>query len=221
MSELPSNVFNPMNTFNFLPGYASYIHAFMGGYSGIRVRDFQLDIVYPSLRFNDYTGSSPLTSQSIPIKSPYPSVDYWNITGLSYRGFELDIIYNLRGKQLIVKNRRLTEGFQIQNQKGLEVLFYENDKRDFRTLNVGETQIFNLNMALWTAPVVQKKSKLRKNPAQPKQNIYYSNNVDVLITIYTPQFKNYLVYDSGSSRQVIQYVNLFVCMLLSFPFFKF
>jgi hypothetical protein len=221
MGDNPNNIYNPMNTYNFLPGYSSYIHAFIGGYSGIRVRDFQLDIIYPSLRFDDYTSSSPASTGAVPIKTPYPSIDYWNITGLSYRGFELDIIYNLRAKQLIVKNRRLTEGFQLPNQKGLEILFYEYDKRDYRTLNVGEQQIFNLNTALWTTPVVKKKKTLPKNPALPKQNIYYSNNIDVLITIYSTQFRDYLVYDSSAGNYMIKYVNLFFCLSFCYLFYRF
>lgn len=32
-----ANSFNQMNNFNFLPGYASYIHTFIAGFSGIRV----------------------------------------------------------------------------------------------------------------------------------------------------------------------------------------
>ena len=219
MSEYPSNVFNSMNTYNYLPGYASYLHAFIGGYSGIRVRDYQLDIVYPSVRFNDYVSATPTVSQAMPIKPPFPSIDYWNITGLSYRGYELDIIYNLRGKQLIVKNRRLTEGFQLQNQKGLEILFYENDKKDYRSLNVGEQQIFSLNMDLWQAPNVVK--KLKKTTKIVKQNIYYSNNIDVLITIYPTQYKNIIVLDSSATRSIIKYANLIICIILSYVNYKF
>ena len=82
-------------------------------------------------------------------------------------------------------------------------------------------KIFNLNTSLWTTPIVKKKKTLPNNPPLPKQNIYYSNNIDFLVTIYSTQFKGYLVYDSSASHNLIKYVNLFFCVTFSYLFYKF
>lgn len=215
MSEYPNNNINSaQNTFNFLPGYASYLHAFIAGFSAIRVKDFQIDIIYPSYNFNSYIGSTPIASQTLPIRTPHQTINYWNITGLSYRGFELDLVYNLNAKTLTIRNRRLTEGYQIPNTKNLEVLFYENYVRVYKTLNVGETVTIPLNTELW-------QTNNRKNQAMRRSS--YPDNIDVLASIYTTQFKSYLKYDSGSSQIKININALFLLIVstLLFFFYKF
>jgi hypothetical protein len=206
MSEYPNyaNNLNSMNTFNHLPGYASFLHAFIGGYCGLRVRDYQLDIVYPTEHFANYLSSTPQSQffKTLPIKSPYQSVDFWNITGLSYRGYELDIVYNLRGKQVIIVNRRLTEGYTTLNTKPLEMVIYENMQITNRTLNLGETVIINVNTDLWST----EKAWTRNN-----QTEYYSDNINALVTIYSPQFASYIQLDNVATRSRAQ---LAVCVSL-------
>jgi len=67
MSEYPqqnANNLNPANSFNYLPGYAAFAQGFIGAYCGIRVRDFQIDIVYPSDQFGSYQNQVPITSNN-------------------------------------------------------------------------------------------------------------------------------------------------------------
>ncbi len=210
MSEYPNylNNLNPMNTFNHLPGYASFLHAFIGGYCGLRVRDYQLDIVYPSEHFTNYLSSTPQSQffKPLPVRSPYQSVDFWNITGLSYRGFELDIIYNLRGKQVIIINRRLTEGYTTLNTRPLEMVIYENNYLTNRTLNLGETVTININTDLWSIERAWRRNNLTE---------FFSDNIDALVTIYSPQYANLIQLDSSATRSTI---HLAFCLSLTLIF---
>ena len=107
LSEYPnSNLdYNRNNNYNYLPGYASFIQSFIAGYCGMRVRDYQLDFIYPSDHFDSYqTPISSFKKNSI-LKAPVDEVQTWNITGLAYLGNELDILYDLPGKLIIVRNR--------------------------------------------------------------------------------------------------------------------
>lgn len=97
-----SSLLNPQNTFNFLPAYAAYATAFIAGFCGIRYRDFQLDLVYPSENFNQYA-TSQINTQYTVFKPPATQTENFNVTGLMYRGNKLDIIYNLRAKSVEVK----------------------------------------------------------------------------------------------------------------------
>ena len=55
MTEYPhvANNLNPQNTFHYMAGYAAFAHTFIAGHCGLRVRDFQLDLVYPSEHFTN------------------------------------------------------------------------------------------------------------------------------------------------------------------------
>ena len=192
MSEYPnsnSNL-NQMNTFNYLPGYAAYVSGFIAGFCGVRYRDFQLDLVYPSENFRDY--QSQILSTQFPVfKQPTLSTESWNITGLMYRGNKLDIIYNLRAKSVEIRNRRANDQSGPVDDM-LEILTYEGTEQVIKPLRIGDTVTIGLSTELWTYRA--KKNRLQKN--------HYSNNMHVLASIYPVQYYKNVLKASNSSNNL-------------------
>ncbi|CAF0704348.1 unnamed protein product [Brachionus calyciflorus] len=192
MSEYPnsnSNL-NHHNTFNYLPGYAAFASSFIAGFCGVRYRDFQLDLVYPSEQFRDYQ-TQALSPQFPVFKQPTLSTESWNITGLLYRGNKLDIIYNLRAKSVEIRNRRANDQSGPVDDM-LEILVYEGTEKVVKPLRIGDVVTIGLSTELWNyAP---KKNRLQKN--------HYSNNMHILASIYPVQYNKHLLKASNSSNRL-------------------
>lgn len=210
MSEYsqPNNVLNPLNTFNYLPGYAAFIQAFVGAYCGLRVRDFQLDLVYPSDSFTQYQSSSSSTQYPI-FKPPTTNTESWNITGLSYRGHKLDIIYNLRTKAVEIRNRRSTE--QTNAEDNLEVLVYEGTEPVVKPLKIGNVVTISLTTESWINDA--KKSRLQTSNS-------YSDNMHILASIYSTQFTNNIVKAKNSGLNLTGSNIILLISLLSSYFIR-
>jgi hypothetical protein len=211
LSEFPqsSTVINPNNNYNYLPGYAAFIHAFIAGFCGIRPRDFQIDIVYPSDQFTSYqSGSSTPTSQFNIFKQPLANVDAWNITGLTYRGNKLDIIYNLKNKNVEIRNRRSSDSSQVADDS-LEISVYEGTERVIKQLKIGDSVLINLSTDLWNYD--KKKSRLQKDNT-------YSNNMHILASIYPIQFSKNLVIPRNNSYLLgsSSFILILFCLLARF-----
>lgn len=193
MTEYPvqGNFINTQNTLNYMPGYAAYIHSFIAGFCGLRVRDFQLDIVYPTELFGSY--QNPVTgpgNQNRLFKRPATNVETWNITGFSYRGTKLDFLYDLKSASLTITNRRSTVNDPTTpGDDTLEVLVYEGNEPELRTFRVGESVKISLATESWRYN--QKKSKIMRTST-------YSNNIHVLASIYSISYSKYLVRQSGA-----------------------
>jgi len=208
LSEYPqsSTVPKPQNTFNYLPGYAAFAHAFIGGFCGLRPRDFQLDLVYPSNNFQNYQASiSSSAQQQTVFKQPGLNVENWNITGLMYRGNKLDIIYNLKTKTVEIRNRRSNDPSLIADEN-LEIAVYEGTQVQARPLRIGDSVQINLNTDVWT--YAAKKSRLQKRTS-------YSDNMNILASIYPVQFARNIVRPSNSAPNQFQ-VSFSIFLVLIF-----
>jgi hypothetical protein len=205
-----SSTLNPQNTFNYLPAYAAYATAFIAGYCGVRYRDFQLDLVYPSEHFNQYTTS---VNPMFPVfKQPTQQTENWNITGLMYRGNKIDIIYNLRAKSVEVRNRRSTDQFVVPDES-LEIITYEGSEPMVRQFRVGDTVMISLSTELWVyAP---KKQRLQRRTQ-------LTENMHLLASIYSTQVSRRLIRASNDSGKLGGFswtINAFI-MIINFKFFK-
>ena len=180
MSEYPqtSNILNPNNNFNYLPGYAAFIQSFIGAYCGLRVRDFQLDLIYPSEYFTNY--QTTVSQSQFPIfKQPAFNLETWNITGLLYRGNRIDIIYRLKSKSVEIRNRRSNEPGVVADNS-LEVLVYEGTETLTKSLKIGDSITISIATDLWRYD--PKISRLQKNN--------YSENINILASIYSTSMIN-------------------------------
>jgi hypothetical protein len=167
---------NPHNTFHYMPGYAAFAHTFIAGYCGLRVRDFQLDLVYPSEHFTNYVGIIGGTQHHALFKQPATNVESWNITGLSYRGNKLDILYNLRSRSVEIRNRRHDDMNAMASDNSLEVIVYEGHEPVVRQLRVGDAVSISLTSDLW---------KFLPNRDRLQYRNSYSNNMHILASIYS------------------------------------
>jgi hypothetical protein len=194
LSEYPSFGFiNPANTFNYLPGYAAFISAYVAGFCGIRVRDFQIDIVYPTEDFGNYQ-NPVVTGQSSLFKRPTPTTESWNITGLSYRGSKLDIVYDMRSRSVKIYNRRSGEPGGGLGDDTLEVLVYEGNESVLKPLKVGDTVVLSLASENWLY-----------NPRRNRlmRSDIYSNNIHILASIYSVSYQKYVVRQSNSASRIV------------------
>lgn len=204
MSEFPSsgNILNPQNTFNYLPGYAAYVTAFIAGFCGVRYRDYQLDLVYPSEHFGSY--QAQVSSAQFPIfKPPTQNTESWNITGLMYKGNKLDIIYNLKMKLVEIRNRKSNDQTSSADNT-LEIIIYEGTNYITKSLRIGDTIQINLSSELWTYE--PKKSRLQKSHK-------YSDNMHILASVYSTQYSNRIIKPSNSAINFK--VNFFFASLFS------
>jgi hypothetical protein len=184
-----SSTINPQNTFHYLPSYAAYASAFIGGYCGVRYRDFQLDLVYPSEHFNQYSSVQTVNPLYPIFKQPSAQTENWNITGLMYRGNKLDIIYNLRAKSVEIRNRRSSDQF-VTADETLEIITYEGSEAMVRQLRVGDTVVIGLSSELWVyAP---KKQKLQRRTE-------YTENMHILASIYSTSNSRRLIRASNDA----------------------
>lgn len=211
LSEYPHNNFlNPQNTFNYLPGYAAFAYSFIAAYSGIRVQDFQIDVVYPSEFYNNYlTGS--VTTQNMPLfKSPVPNVDAWNVTGVNFGGNKLDFIYNLRTKSLEIRSRRPI-GSASSGEEMLEIVIYEGTEVNIKPLRIGEAVKIGITTEAWKyAP---------KSKRQFRSNLY-SENLNILVSVYSTNKVRYLQRMSNSNRLGMNFPLLLLITLIQFIFLQ-
>jgi hypothetical protein len=208
LSEFPqsSTMINPNNNYNYLPGYAAFVHAFIAGFCGIRPRDFQLDIVYPTDQFTKYqSGASTSSSQFNVFKQPLANVDAWNITGLTYRGNKLDIIYNFKSKNIEIRNRRSSDSSLLADDS-LEISVYEGTERVIKQLKVGDSVMISLTTELWTYE--KKKSRLQTDNS-------FADNMHILASIYPTQFSKYLVLPKNNSNFLSSSLILFLFFWLA------
>lgn len=210
-TEFPqtTSAINPQNTFNYLPSYAAFATAFIAGYCGVRYRDFQIDLVYPSEYFTQYQSQG--SSQYPVFTQPAPNVEVWNVTGLLYRGNKLDIIYSLRSRSVEIRNRRPSDQFIIPDDT-LEIAIYEGTERVVKPLRVGDSVMISLTTESWNyAP---KKSRLQKRNT-------YSDNMNILASIYSTQVTRYVVKPNSSSRIVSSYFIYIPLLFFCFLFTKY
>lgn len=187
-----SSTVNSQNTFVYLPAYAAYAHAFIAGYCGVRYRDFQLDLVYPSEHYTQYSNTQTVNNQYPIFKLPTLQTETWNITGLMYRGNKLDIVYNLRAKSVEIRNRRSTDSYVVADET-LEVITYEGSEPMVRQLRVGDSVTIGLSSELWVyAP---KRQRLQRHTG-------YSDNMHILASIYSTTQSKRLIRASNSANTV-------------------
>ena len=206
VSEYPANLENPLNNFNYLPGYAAFVQAFIAAYCGLRVRDFQLDLVYPSEEFGNYQTQAAVRSQFSIFKSPVSNADSWNITGLLYRGNKLDIIYNLKSKTVEIRNRPTSNN--LMNQY-LEVLVYEGTATEIRPLRPGGSVTITLNTDLWN--YLPKKGRLQEHNS-------YSNNINILASIYSSTSFSHINRPSSANLTKINTTGIHIFLILVYYF---
>lgn len=209
LSEYPqTNFLNPQNTFNYLPGYAAFAQSIISAYSGIRIQDFQLDIVYPSEFYNNYlTGSVVIPNQPI-FKSPAPGVDIWNVTGVNFGGNKLDFIYSLRTKSLEIRNRRPV-GSASSGEEILEIITYEGTDVIVKPFRIGETVKIGISPDVWRYD--------RKSTKQFYTNIY-SENLNILASIYSTNKVKYLQRMSNSNQNEMKFPLLLLITFIQFIF---
>lgn len=194
-----------------MPGYAAYAQAFIGGYCGLRVRDFQIDLIFPSENFGQYSGQISVTQDSV-FKQPALNTDLWNITGLAYRGNKLDITYNLRMKTVEIRNRRANDPL-VSADDSLEVAIYEGSEQVIKQLRVGDAVSISLSSELWYYK--PKKSKLQDTKE------HYSNNIHLLASIYSSQYrKNVRLPNSAPNGIQMNHLFMSFVLLLNFKIIK-
>ncbi|KAI3382702.1 hypothetical protein SNEBB_006898 [Seison nebaliae] len=98
---------NDCGQINYIPGHGAFIQTIMNGYGGLRYRDFQIDLLEPTML-------------------PTRGLQRWNITGFSYMGNELDIFYE--SSVVIVHNKRQT--------KQVNDLYHLNDENSRASLRI-------------------------------------------------------------------------------------
>lgn len=177
-----TSAINNLNTFNYLPAYAAFASGFMSAYCGVRYRDFQLDIVYPSEQYGAYQGQG-INKQYPVFTQPAPNVDNWNITGLLYRGNKIDIIYNLRSKSVEFRNRRSNDP-QLIADDSLEIAVYEGTEHVRKNFKIGDTVMVSINPDTWTYAA-------KKRRLQTKNS--YSDNLHILASIYSTSDSKHVV----------------------------
>lgn len=207
-SVQPAISFNPLNTYNYLPGYAAYAHAFIAGYCGVRVRDFQIDLIYPSDNFGQYQGQVSVSGQNSVFKEPSANTDLWNITGIAYRGNKLDIIYNLRTKSVEIRNRRANDPL-VSGDESLEVAVYEGSDQVIKQLRLGDSVQISLTSELWYYN--PKKSRVQNTYRQ------YSENINILASIYSSQYRKNVILPSSSNG--FKFNTFLISFVLVFTFF--
>ncbi len=218
MSEMPymgGNYQNMQNNFNFLPGYAAFIQSFMAGFGGLRVKDFQIDLIYPTDNFQDYQSPGQqfvAGSQSNLFRRPTPTTDAWNITGLSYRGTKLDIIYNLKSRSIEIKNRRPQNDPSMQGDDSLEVIIYEGNEPVVRPLRSGDIVKINLASESWTYNTKSKR-EMRSEA--------YPSNIQIMASIYSVQYAENLVRQSDSSGMKSNTIMISFLLIFLFKLVKF
>jgi hypothetical protein len=214
LSEFPSFGFiNPANTFNYLPGYAAFASAFVAGFCGVRVRDFQIDIVYPTEYFGNYQ-NPVITGQSSLFKRPTANTESWNVTGMNYRGSKLDLVYDMRSRSVTIRNRRSNEPGSGQGDDTLEVMVYEGNEPVIKPLKVGDTVILNLATETWQYN--SKRNRLMRSDI-------YANNMHILASIYSISYSKNLVRQSNGSPETHSLTVVFalVCGLVYHKMVKF
>ncbi len=201
-----STSFNPLNTYNYLPGYAAYAHAFIGAFCGVRVRDFQIDLVYPSENFNQYQTQTSTLSDTI-FKPPAMNTESWNITGVAYRGNKLDISYNLRSKSVEIRNRRANDPL-VTSDESLEVAIYEGNEVVYKQLRLGDSVSISLTTENWNFN--PKKSRSQNT------NYHYTQNMHILASIYSSQFrKNVKIANSAAGLKFSPLFTILVFIVYS------
>ena len=213
LSEFPhSGYANPHNTFNYLPGYAAFATGYIGAFCGLRLRDFQLDIVYPNENFGSYQNPIVTGQRYELFKKPSPNTESWNVTGLSYRGTKLDILYDMRSRSVTIRNRRGVNDPNTIGDDTLEVLVYEGNEAVVKPLKVGDTVVLNIATETWNYN--SKKNKLMKSDI-------YANNMHILASIYSISYSRYLVRQNDAVVSHGMNLVLAIVCLLSFKVVKF
>jgi len=190
LSELTNTVPSTQNNYHYLPGYASIIQSFISAYCGLRVRNFQLDIIYPSDFYPNYQSSSNNNNPSNNIlKRPLGQSETWNVTGLEYQGNKLDILYDLNGRSVIIRNRPHINQ-RPAKVRSLEVVTYEGSQVITTPLAVGQTVTLRLNTDTWVySPKRLSLQRLHKSTG-------YSDNINILASVYASE--DYLFIDRPS-----------------------
>ena len=209
MSEYPqqnANNLNQLNSFNYLPGYAAFAQGFIGAYCGIRVRDFQIDLVYPSENFGSYLGQTSASQNNV-FKQPAQNVENWNVTGMLYRGNKIDILYSLKTKSVEIRNRRSNDP-SITAIDDLQIIYYEGTERQEKPLKIGDSAIISLSSDTWK--YAAKKSRLQRSTG-------YSENMHILATIHALQFNNKILRASNVANKNTN-VSLILILIAIFSF---
>lgn len=182
LSEYAKTVPSIDNNYHYLPGYASFVHSFISAFCNLRVRDFQLDLIYPSDFFDNYQNPSSSSQYASNIlKQPFNQAENWNITGLNYRGNKLDILYDFNGKTIIVKNRPHIGGNPSDKVAALEIVTYEGSEVVTNKLSVGQTKTLRLNSDVW------KYSHKKYTLQRLHHSTGYSDNINILASIYASE----------------------------------
>ena len=194
LSEYPQtgNILNTNNNFNYLPGYAAFAQAFIAGYCGIRMQDFQLDVIYPSEYFANYE-SVPVSQsgQNTLFKPPVPNVDLWNVTGLNYAGNKLDFVYDLKGKSLTITNRRpIGTSGGGGGEENLEITVYEGIEVSVKPLRVDDSVKIALTTDTW---------KFGPKNIRQYRSALYAENLHILASIAPANKVRFLQKQSNSN----------------------
>lgn len=183
-----------------------FYKSFIAGYCGIRVRDFQLDFIYPSEYFDNYQNSAGLSPL---FKEPVEGLQIWNITGLTYRGNKLDIDFNLRAKSITVKNRKTLKGSQDQ----LEVVTYEGSEVVVKPLQIGQSITLRFDTNAW------RYSTKRRTLQRVHHHTGYSENINILASIYAVEDYNRITRPSSACNGL--QINIYLILAcLTFFFIK-
>lgn len=204
---------NTNNIFNYLPGYAAFAQAFIGGFCGIRMQDFQLDVVYPSEFYDKYQTSINSGFANPIFKPPALNSESWNITGLNYFGNKLDFIYSLKSKSLEIRNRRSQTG-SSSGEEMLEIIVYEGAQIIQKPLRIDETIKINISPDTWDYFDRTKNKEIKKF-----RNDLYSDNMHILASIY-PINKVKFLQKSSNSNRLVQSSSLII-LLITIMFFIF
>lgn len=208
LSEYPHTSFlSPSNTFNYLPGYAAFVQSFIAAYCGIRLQDFQLDLVYPSEHFDRYSSVNSAQNNAI-FKSPVQNLETWNVTGVNFGGNKLDFLYNLRTKSVEIINRRPV-GSISSGEENLEVFVYEGSQVTVKPLRIGDSLKIDLNTEAWKYAAKSKKQF---------RSALYSENLNILASIYSTNKVRHVERMSDSNRLEMKCSILLVLTFLQFIF---
>jgi len=192
LAEFTNTVPSSQNNYHYLPGYASFIQSFISAYCGLRVRNFQLDFIYPSEFYPNYQSSSNNINSNI-LKRPLGQSEAWNITGIEYQGNKLDILYDVNGRSIIIRNRPHV-GPRPAKVRVLEVVSYEGSQVVTTPLTVGQSVTLRLDTDAWVY------SHKRYSLQRLHKSTGYADNINILASVYASDDYAFIDRPSAAAR---------------------
>ena len=116
--------------------------------------------------------------------------------------------FNLRAKSITINNRKPLRNSYLENPDKLDVVMYEGSEVVVKPLGIGQSVTLRFDTQRW------RYSNKRRTLQRIHYHTGYSENINILASIYAVEDYNHITRPSSSNGLILSFNLLMICLSL-------